>query len=77
MSDKKITFEIKQHIGVISNQESGWSKELNVVSWNNQNPKFDIRDWNDNHDRMGRGITLQESEMNRMVEMYMDYAKDN
>lgn len=76
MMEHKITFEIKEHIGVICNQESGWTRELNIVSWNDQSPKFDIRDWNDKHDRMGKGITLKDEEMARVVEMYLDHSKN-
>ena len=40
-----ITFEIREHIGVISEYPTGWSKEINLVSWNEGAAKLDIRDW--------------------------------
>lgn len=59
----EINYEIKKHIGVISPcKADGWRRELNIVSWNNGEPKYDIREWNADHTRMGRGITLTEGE---------------
>lgn len=58
----QINYEIKEHIGIISENKNGWRKELNLVSWNDNDPKYDIRDWNPTHDKMSRGITLTEEE---------------
>jgi len=58
-------YEIKEHIGVINsinNREELWTKEINIVSWHGGKPKIDIRDWNETHDRMSRGITLTEEQ---------------
>ena len=52
------TYEIKQHIGVISEGSGGWARELNLISWNGKEPKYDIRDWGPEHEKMGKGITL-------------------
>lgn len=71
MTEREITFEIVEHLGVINKNDSGWTKELNIVSWNAQTPKYDIRDWDPDHERMGRGITLMDREMRRTVELYM------
>ena len=65
----EVTFEIKKHIGVIAEHETGWRKELNLVAWNGNSPKYDIRDWSPDHEQMGRGITLYEAEMKRVVEL--------
>lgn len=65
----EVTFEIKKHIGVITEHETGWQKELNLVSWNGNYPKYDIRDWSPNHEQMGRGITLTKTEMKRVAEL--------
>jgi len=56
-------FEIINSMGIISEQSSGWKKELNRISWNGREPKYDIRDWSPNHDKMGKGITLTETEL--------------
>lgn len=64
-----VMFEIKKHIGVITEHPTGWKKELNLVSWNGNHPKYDIRDWSPDHEYMGRGITLAETEMKRVMEL--------
>ena len=66
---EQITFEIKEHIGVLCVYHTGWKKELNLVSWNGNAPKYDIRDWDPAHERMSRGITLSEKEMIRIRQM--------
>ncbi|SFG77909.1 YdbC family protein [Oribacterium sp. WCC10] len=60
MSD--IKFEIKEKIGILAENAKGWTKEINLVSWNNGAAKYDIRDWAPEHEKMGRGITLTEQE---------------
>ena len=57
-----IKFEIVEHLGVITNGTKGWSKQLNLVSWNDGVPKYDIRDWNEDYTKMGKGITLSKEE---------------
>ncbi len=72
MPEKNITFEIREHIGVITSFDSGWNRELNIISWNGNAPKYDIRDWDPHHERMKKGITFHEAEMRRMVELYLN-----
>lgn len=67
--DSEVTFEIKERVGVISTAPTGWTKEINIVSWNGGVPKFDIREWDENHERMSRGLTLKETEMKRLVDL--------
>ena len=57
-----IRFEIVERIGVLERHENGWSREINVVSWNGGEPKLDIREWSPDHERMTRGITLSEEQ---------------
>lgn len=61
MADLK--FEIVEHLGVISENAKGWSKELNLVSWNDRQPKYDLRDWSPDHTSMGKGVTLSKEEI--------------
>lgn len=61
MSD--IKYEIVQKLGVLSASASGWSKELNLISWNDREPKFDIRDWSADGLKMGKGVTLTLDEL--------------
>ena len=59
----EIKFEITKHIGVLSESTKGWKKELNLVSWNDREPKYDIREWAPEHEKMGKGVTLSAEEM--------------
>lgn len=59
----EIKFEITEHFGVLSENEKGWKKELNLVSWSEAEPKYDIRMWNETHERMGKGITITKEEL--------------
>lgn len=63
MKNNEFTFEITEHIAILDIHPSGWRKELNMVSWNGQPPRYDIRDWDQTHERMNRGVTLTEKEM--------------
>ena len=67
--DREVTFEIVEKIGVIATHSTGWKKELNLVSWNGGQAKYDIRDWDPDHSRMSRGVTLKEQEMRQIVEL--------
>jgi len=62
-------FEIVKHFGVISESSRGWRKELNLVSFNDAAPKYDIRDWDQNHEKMGKGVTLTKEEAQSLIEL--------
>ncbi len=62
-----IKYEIKEELGVLSESAKGWSKELNLISWNGGAPKYDLRDWAPDHEKMGKGITLN---MDEVKELY-------
>lgn len=61
MADFK--YEIIENVGTISSGSRGWNKELNFISWNDREPKFDIRDWADDHSKMGKGVSLTKDEL--------------
>lgn len=61
-----IDFEILEHIGKLSASKSGWNKELNLVSWNRRDPKFDIRDWSPDYTKMGKGVTFTNDEIDEL-----------
>lgn len=63
----EVKFEIKEHIGIISEGSKGWKRELNLISWNGAAPKYDIRDWSPDHDKMGKGITLTTDELDALA----------
>lgn len=64
-----ISFNIVRHLGVISQNKSGWNKELNLVSWNGQEAKYDIRDWSPDHQKMGKGITLTGEQLAALMKL--------
>ena len=59
-------YEITRQIAVLSTNKSGWTKELNLVSWNGKEAKYDIREWAPGHEKMGKGITLSNEEMEEL-----------
>ena len=67
MSD--IKYEIIEKLGILSENTKGWTKELNLISWNGGTPKYDIRDWSPDHEKMGKGITLTDEEAKKLKEL--------
>nr|AGS52140.1 seryl-tRNA synthetase related protein [uncultured bacterium contig00034] len=65
----EIKYEITRHIGVLSESARGWRKELNLVSWNGRPPKYDIRDWAPEREKMGKGVTLSEDELTELKKL--------
>ena len=65
----EIKFEILKTIGVLSTSASGWSKELNLISWNDREPKYDLRDWSADHTKMGKGVTLSADELSALKKL--------
>lgn len=64
-----ITFEIQKTIGVLTESAKGWTKELNLVSWNDKPAKYDIREWDPAHEKMGKGVTFSIEELKRLREL--------
>ena len=62
-------YDIVKNIGVLSESAKGWTKELNYISWNGANPKYDIRDWSPDHSKMGKGITLTDADVQKLKEL--------
>jgi hypothetical protein len=67
MSD--IKFEIIKKIGVLSTTASGWEKQLNLMSWNDQEPKYDLREWSPDGEKRGKGVTLSKEELLSLKEL--------
>jgi len=65
----EIKYEIIKKIGVLSTSASGWTKELNLISWNDREPKYDIRDWSADGEKMGKGATLSTEELLALKEL--------
>lgn len=71
-----IKYAVTQELGVLSEGSKGWQKEINLVSWNDRSPKVDIRDWGANHERMGKGVTLNKEELKVLKEILMGIDLD-
>ena len=62
-------YDIAEEIGVLSENAKGWRKELNLISWNGATPKYDIREWTPNHEKMGKGVTLTKEELETLKKL--------
>jgi len=67
-----IKFDIKETVGALSESAKGWKKELNLISWNDKEPKYDIRDWDSDHGKMGKGVTLNIDELKALKKILND-----
>lgn len=65
----EIKFEITDNIGIISETPKGWTKELNMVAWNNFAAKYDIREWDPDHQKMGKGLTFNKEEIKNLRDL--------
>ncbi|RQN12521.1 hypothetical protein EHW71_02590 [Clostridium butyricum] len=64
-----IKFEIKETVGALSESAKGWKKEMNLISWNDKEAKYDIRDWDSEHKKMGKGVTFTIEELKKLKEI--------
>jgi len=65
----EIKFEIKETVGTLSQSPKGWNKELNLISWNGKEPKYDLREWAPEHEKMGKGVTLTVEELKALRDL--------
>lgn len=72
----EIKYEIVEHIGVLSESAKGWKTELNLVSWNEREPKYDLRNWSENHEKIGKGIALSKEEILKLKEILEKNVKE-
>ena len=64
---KEIQYEIVKEIAVLSQSDSGYTKEINLISWNGNDPKDDIRSFSPDREKCGKGITLTEQEVKNLL----------
>lgn len=64
---KDIQYEIVKEIAVLSTSDSGYTKEINLISWNGKEPKYDIRSFSPNREKCGKGVTLTETEVGKLL----------
>ena len=69
MPKSEISFAIIETLGVLSTSSKGWTKELNLISWNGRAPKYDLREWSPEHDKMGKGVTLSKDELEALKDI--------
>ncbi|MBM7600301.1 hypothetical protein JOC34_002692 [Virgibacillus halotolerans] len=62
----ELKYEIIETVAVLSESPKGWTKELNLVSWNGRDPKYDLRDWAPDKAKMGKGVTLTKEELQEL-----------
>ncbi|MFR7836135.1 MAG: YdbC family protein [Ezakiella sp.] len=75
MADFK--YEILDNVGVFFNSKNGWTKEINIISWNGADGKVDIRSWSPDHSRMGKGISLTVEEFKALKELMNEINPDD
>ena len=68
-NQQEVKYQIVESLGILSNTASGWTKELNLVSWNDGEPKYDIRQWSPDHTKMGKGVSLSREEAQELMEL--------
>ena len=72
----ELKYEITKQLCVLSESSRGWTKELTLVSWNDREPKFDLREWAPDHSKMGKGVTLTYDEMQKMVDCFLENQEE-
>ncbi|HPT68641.1 MAG TPA: PC4/YdbC family ssDNA-binding protein [Syntrophomonas sp.] len=72
-----IKFFITRELGVLGERSKGWQKEINLVSWNDRKAKLDIRDWGPEHERMGKGVTLNKDEAIKLKQLLQELDLDS
>lgn len=65
----EVKFQIIDNLGVISEGNKGWQKEINIISWNGRKAKVDIRDWGPDHEKIGKGFTLNKEEFQKIKDL--------
>lgn len=73
-----IKYDVIRRMGTLSESAKGWKKELNVISWNGRDPKYDLRDWAPDGEKMGKGVTLSIDDLKALKDLlnHMDELND-
>lgn len=77
VAENSISYEVKERVGVISKARNGWTKEMNLVSWNGGDARYEIRSWAPDHIRMGKGIALSAEEVASLREILNTMGKED
>ena len=73
----EFSFEVIENCGALSESDKGWKKEIKLISWNGKEPKYDIREWSPDGDKMGKGVTLSRDEMRELKKLLNDMNLDD
>lgn len=71
-----IEYKIVNEGGIISKTETGWTLELNLISFNSLEAKYDIRQWSPGRERMSKGVRLEREELEVLIEMAQQILKE-
>ena len=71
----RLRYQIVQSLGVLSTSQTGWTKELNIISWNDRPEKFDLRDWDPDHEHMSKGATFTREEAEKIRDILDEYLR--
>ena len=58
-----------KHYGVLSQNKRMWTRELNLISWNGHEPRYDIRDWSTDKKKSSKGMTFSLDEILNLKEI--------
>ena len=72
-----LTCDIVEHLGTLHTSKKGWTKELNRVSWEGGDPKFDLREWSPDHKQPSKGTTFTEDEAREIMKLLINYFLEN
>ncbi len=69
----EFNYEVVKNVGLLSESSKGWKKELNLISWNEKDPKYDIREWSPDGTKMGKGVTLSKEEVVALKSLLINF----
>lgn len=72
--DNRFKYKLIKKVGVISRNQAGWTKEVNIVSYNDKKSVIDIRIWSPNN-KMSRGITLDKKDLKTLIKLLKKVEK--
>lgn len=74
MADFK--FDIKKTVFSVPSDTDGWNLELNLISWSGREPKWDLRKWQDDREKMGKGCSMSEDEVVLLFQKSSEILKE-
>ena len=79
-SNNEVKYEVIQHLRKLTDEEGKYNKELNIISWNGNEPKFDLRPWKIDEEtgerKMMKGITLTSEEIEALYNILKEMSEE-